>query len=500
MSYPGMRQNKEKYESAGFRSEGTRIRRTGVDGKWLLFMGRECAFTACYVRTRFKFGAGKECMKKAGQHKKRMVNIEVLRLLAMMMVVSLHYLAKGELLEKLTGPLSAKGHLAWLLESFSIAAVDVYVLISGYFLVETGFRCRRVISLVLQVMFYTCLLPVVLILTGILPVGEITFYNILQCIFPTNMLHYWFVSAYVLMFLFTPVLNAAVHGMKKRQLQTAILILLIMESLSKTVIPVRLELDNLGYDAYWFMVVYLIAAYIRLYGIPFLEKKGGRAAACYIGACLGMYGLTMLIRGAYLLTGQFENFIESAYGYNHLLTIGAATALFYVFKNRETEEGEEARAKTAETGEEKETQTKAAVTGEREKMQAKAAVAGEGEKTQGKDTGIGEAKQASGKAGAAGGLSGFICRIAPCSFGVYLLHEQVNVRYVWPFWLGADKCGSAFSLLWHWAAAILTVMVIGLAVDHIRSLLFRGAGKLFAGGRLDQGLRKIDDLVNGLTQ
>ena len=475
MSYPGMRQNKEKYESAGFRSEGTRIGRTGIDGKWLLFMGRECAFTARSVRTRFKFGAGKECMKKAGQHKKRMVNIEVLRLLAMMMVVSLHYLAKGELLEKLTGPLSAKGHLAWLLESFSIAAVDVYVLISGYFLVETGFRCRRVISLVLQVMFYTCLLPVVLILTGILPVGEITFYNILQCIFPTNMLHYWFVSAYVLMFLFTPVLNAAVHGMKKRQLQTAIVILLIMESLSKTVIPVRLELDNLGYDAYWFMVVYLIAAYIRLYGIPFLEKKGGRAAACYIGACLGMYGLTMLIRGAYLLTGQFENFIESAYGYNHLLTIGAATALFYVFKNRETEEGEEARAKTAETGEEKETQTKAAVTGEREKMQAKAAVAGEGEKTQGKDTGIGEAKQASGKAGAAGGLSGFICRIAPCSFGVYLLHEQVNVRYVWPFWLGADRCGSAFSLLWHWAAAILTVMVIGLAVDHIRSFGVRGS-------------------------
>ncbi len=474
MSYPGMRQNKEKYESAGFRSEGTRIGRTGVDGKWLLFMGRECAFTACYVRTRFKFGAGKECMKKAGQHKKRMVNIEVLRLLAMMMVVSLHYLAKGELLEKLTGPLSAKGHLAWLLESFSIAAVDVYVLISGYFLVETGFRCRRVISLVLQVMFYTCLLPVVLILTGILPVGEITFYNILQCIFPTNMLHYWFVSAYVLMFLFTPVLNAAVHGMKKRQLQTAIVILLIMESLSKTVIPVRLELDNLGYDAYWFMVVYLIAAYIRLYGIPFLEKKGGRAAACYIGACLGLYGLTMLIRGAYLLTGQFENFIESAYGYNHLLTIGAATALFYVFKNRETEEGEQ--------------------------TQAKVAAAGEGEKTQRKDAKVGEAKQVSVEAGAAGGPAGIICRIAPCSFGVYLLHEQVNVRYVWPFWLGADRCGSAFSLLWHWAAAILTVMVIGLAVDHIRSLLFRGAGKLFAGGRLDQRLRKIDDLVNGLTQ
>lgn len=391
----------------------------------------------------------KEVMEKsvrAGQHKKRMVNIEVLRLLAMMMVVSLHYLAKGELLEKLTGPLSLKGHLSWILESFSIAAVDVYVLISGYFLVETGFRCKRVISLVLQVMFYTCLLPLLLIAAGILPIGEITIYHILQCIFPTNMLHYWFVSAYVLMFLFTPVLNAAVHVMEKRQLEAAIMILLIMESLSKTVIPVRLELDNLGYDAYWFMVVYLIAAYIRLYGISFLEKKegkGGRAPVCYMGACFAMYGLTMLIRGAYLVTGQFENFIESAYGYNHLLAIGAAVSLFYVFKNREKVSGE-AGAKNRNC------------------------------------------------------LSAFICRIAPCSFGVYLLHEQVNVRYEWPFWLGANECVSAVSLLWHWLAAILTVMVIGLAVDYVRSLLFRGVGRLLAGSRIDRALGYVDELVNGL--
>lgn len=374
----------------------------------------------------------------AGQRKKRMANIEVLRLLAMAMVVSLHYLAKGDLLAKLTEPLSAQGHLSWILESFSIAAVDVYVLISGYFLVETGFRCRRVISLVLQVMFYTCLLPVVLIAAGVLSVDEITFYNILQCIFPTNMLHYWFVSAYVLMFLFTPVLNAAVHGMKKGQLQTAIFLLLLMESVSKTLIPVRLELDNLGYDAYWFMVVYLIAAYIRLYGIPFLEKKG-RAGLCYILACFGMYLLTMLIRCGYLVTGQFENFMESAYGYNHLLTIGAAIALFYFFKDMEFGKG------GSRTGD-------------------------------------------------------VICRIAPCSFGVYLLHEQINVRYEWPLWLGADQCRSALSLLGHWLGAILTVMVIGLAVDYVRSLLFLAVGKRLSGGRLDRALGKVDERVNGLSR
>lgn len=374
-------------------------------------------------------------MVKSGQQKKRMANMEALRLVAMMMVVSLHYLGKGELLEGLNGSLSPKGYVAWLLESFSIAAVNVYVLISGYFLVETKFRVRRVITLVLQILFYSCLIPVILVLTGKLSPGEITLYSIWQCIFPINMKQYWFMSAYVLMFLFTPLLNAAVHAMKKEQLQTVILFLLLVESLPKTVIPARLALDSEGYDALWFIVVYLTAAYIRLYGISFLEKKN-RALICYMAACFGIFGLTMLIRGMYLVTGRFEDFMKSPYGYNHLFTMGAALALFYVFKNRES--------------------------------------------------GTGNSE-----------ISAFVCRIAPYSLGVYLLHEHIYVRYEWPFWLGADRCDSVISLLGHWALAVVIVMACGLAVDFVRNVLFRQAGKALAGGRLDRALQSVDDRVNG---
>lgn len=368
------------------------------------------------------------------QHKKRQANVEALRLLAMMMVVSLHYLGKGEILGRLNGPLLPKDYAAWLLESFSIAAVNVYVLISGYFLVETKFRIKRVISLVLQILFYTCLIPVILILTGALSPGDLTLYDLWQCIFPIHMKQYWFMSAYVVMFLFTPVLNAAVHALTREQLQAVIGLMLCIESLGKTVIPAKLALDSEGYDAIWFMTVYLIAAYIRLYGIPFLEKKN-RAEACYILACLGIYGLLMLIRGLYFVTGRFEDFMKSPTGYNHLLTIGAAVALFYVFKNREFEK-EDSRA------------------------------------------------------------ASFICGAAPYSLGVYLLHEQMYVRFEWPFLLGADRCTSVGALVWHWALAIVTVMVCGLAADCLRSFLFWSAGKLLAGGRADNFLQKVDDMVN----
>ena len=100
--------------------------------------------------------------------KKRIVSIELLRILAMMMVVMLHYLSKGGLLTSLTEEFSGGAYIAWLLEAFSIVAVNVYMLISGYFLVESGFKFGRLAELVCQVLFYSLLIPPILMAAGIL--------------------------------------------------------------------------------------------------------------------------------------------------------------------------------------------------------------------------------------------------------------------------------------------------------------------------------------------
>ena len=79
------------------------------------------------------------------QKKERMANLEVLRCVAMMMVVVLHYLGKGGLLPDLTAPLSVQDMAAWLLEAFCIVAVNVYMMISGYFLCESSFKLSRLL-------------------------------------------------------------------------------------------------------------------------------------------------------------------------------------------------------------------------------------------------------------------------------------------------------------------------------------------------------------------
>ena len=70
--------------------------------------------------------------------KERQLNYELLRIIAMLMIVSLHYLGKGGLLgNPARQDMTAAGYTAWLAEAFCLVPVNVYVLISGYFGVDS---------------------------------------------------------------------------------------------------------------------------------------------------------------------------------------------------------------------------------------------------------------------------------------------------------------------------------------------------------------------------
>lgn len=99
-------------------------------------------------------------MKTIAQEiKKRNSNIEFLRIIAMLMVVTLHMLNFGGLLEK-SNTTTLKGFLIWFLESLCFVAVDCYVLIGSYFLSDSKFKIKRIIKLWVQTFFYSILMYV----------------------------------------------------------------------------------------------------------------------------------------------------------------------------------------------------------------------------------------------------------------------------------------------------------------------------------------------------
>lgn len=359
-------------------------------------------------------------------HKERKANIEFLRLLAMFMVVSLHYLDKGEFLPELPGTWEAGSYMPWILESFSIAAVNIYVLIAGYFMVDSEFRITKALKLWLQILFYSLLIPVLFIATGVLTVKDLTVYDILQYIFPVSMNQYWFGTEYLLLLLLSPVLNAGVKALTRRALKNVLLVLLFVTSVIPSCLPVILSYDQKGYDLLWFLTLYVTAAYIRLYGFPFLDGKGkGRAAAGFLLSTVLIFGWMYGMNFIAVKTGHFTEKVTMSFHYNHILVWFAAVFAFYFF-------------------------LQLGITG--------------------KKTGT------------------VINWLARGTFGIYLLHEHLLMRYRWMTWMpwetglkeaGAKTDGAAFGF-GRYLASVLTVMLAGILIDFVRRVLFDLIGKLFA--------------------
>lgn len=350
--------------------------------------------------------------------KKRIVSIELLRIIAMMMVVMLHYLDKGRVLQPLTGAMNLNGYVAWALECMSIVAVNVYMLISGYLLVETGFKPGRLIELLCQVLFYTMLVPMVLLASGVLEPGYFNVYHLLRDVLPVQMEQYWFITAYVIMYLFSPILSAAAKSMSQKQLRNTIIGLLLFFSVSKTILPVELAVDKAGNDCIWFLCVFLVAAYARLYGVPCFEngKSVRKGLLCYAAGVIGIFVLTFLVRMIYMKTGSLDHFIDIGLDYNHVLNLLAAFGLFQAFLRWDIP-GDSRIAK-------------------------------------------------------------MICRWAPYSLGVYLCHEQIEIRYLWPKWIGATGEGSLLMMVIRCIFSVVLVYVICSVIDMVRSYIFKGIRKI----------------------
>lgn len=225
--------------------------------------------------------------------RKRQAGIELLRMVAMMMIVTMHFLANsGNLLEP-GKPSDVSAVLGTILENFCLAAVNAYVFISGYFGYQGTFQVKRVLRFLCQIWFYSLLVPLVLMGLGISTGFQNGIYGILPYLFPIETEHYWFATSFLLLMLLMPFLNLAAQHLPKKTYQTALVVLFIFLSGIKSIVPVAFATDRYGYDLTWFVFVYLLAAYAGKYdenGIfhRFKTGRGNAAILFLLSAAAGM--------------------------------------------------------------------------------------------------------------------------------------------------------------------------------------------------------------------
>ncbi|MDE6303144.1 MAG: acyltransferase [Clostridia bacterium] len=188
---------------------------------------------------------------------------ELLRIISMLLIVAHHFLGHGGW----SGMSGVNSVLAAFTSAIFRPSVNVFVMISAYFMcTRDNMRMpwSKLGKLWLTVFFYSIIIYTAFTAAG---VYEFSALGLVSAIFPICGHRYWFVSAYFIMMMASPLLNALVHRLKKSQHAFLCIILIILAGIQDLgILQSTVNLTS-GYSAVWFCFLYLITAYIRKYDV-----------------------------------------------------------------------------------------------------------------------------------------------------------------------------------------------------------------------------------------
>ncbi len=200
---------------------------------------------------------------------KRNTNFELLRIITMIMIIALHYNCHGQAMYKVQGKYY---YVIWLIEILCLVAVNCYVLISGYFLVNSKFNLKKLIKIVCETFFYSFFIALLLICSNKVNLGNMKFIDIIKTILPSMAGQYWFITVYIMLYLIFPFLNIIIKNINKKQFQILLIIAIGITSIITSIFPfVTHSGVAAGRVIIWFIILYFIGAYIRLY-----SKEGNK--------------------------------------------------------------------------------------------------------------------------------------------------------------------------------------------------------------------------------
>lgn len=148
--------------------------------------------------------------------KERQQNFELLRIIAMFMIVIFHAITYCVIEYEL--PITGLNDLLLtVLRALIYVCVNVFIIITGYFSVNTKqLKLRKVVNTALMPGFFSAILLTMVMVVGI---EEFNFWQIIRKLFATFRGEYWFISNYFALYLFIPFLNKIVHRVSKKEFQ-----------------------------------------------------------------------------------------------------------------------------------------------------------------------------------------------------------------------------------------------------------------------------------------
>ena len=234
---------------------------------------------------------------------KRIVGLDILRILSMCGIVGLHMINQGGVIDNIA-PDSMRYPFVLSLLTIFYLSVNTFGILSGYLSIEKKKqKYQRIIELLSILFFYILIHAAVFYAFNIGGIRQEGIGTLATSLFPFAAGRYWYITSYVLLFFVMPFLNKLANSLTKQQYARLLATLFVFMS----IIPnLFLKTDffniNNGYSPFWLMFLYLLGGYAKLY--PFKKKQAIRGLLIgVIAAFVSNYIVRLL---SYKLIGEVK--------------------------------------------------------------------------------------------------------------------------------------------------------------------------------------------------
>ena len=244
----------------------------------------------------------------------RLSNFELLRIVAMLMIIEHHFCGHGIILNGWDTNLTTLNHINnFILQFFNFGGrigVDIFLLITGYFLIDGKLKVESFMKIYLMSFFYSAVLVSFYCFHGI----QVIPHHITRYLNPLNIQSYWFISVYLIMYLFLPFINPILKNLTKNKYLLLIGMCIILWSF-------MLQQYN---QLVWFITMYAIGGYIKRFNPALLSQK-----KCFIYG-----GIALSILSLWILHSLFRNPIHiKILDINNFFIFVLAISIFGIFKD-----------------------------------------------------------------------------------------------------------------------------------------------------------------------
>lgn len=223
----------------------------------------------------------------------RNTGLDLIRILAIYMVIMLHVLGKGGIALS-TKAFSLNENISYFLRMLCFVANNIFALLTGYLYVKAKYKVSKIFELWIKVFFYSAGISIIFLLISPETV-EIS--GLIKTFFPILSTQYWYFTAYFCLFIFIPFINKFIEIIDKKTFKKLLLVLLTTFSVIGFAGRIfgNLFWLNDGTSFLWIFVLYFVGAYLKIYKDDFNKHSNNTHLLLYFLSIVLTFAISCLL-------------------------------------------------------------------------------------------------------------------------------------------------------------------------------------------------------------